>query len=140
MSKSLNHVQLIGNVGADPEIKAMQSGDKVANLSIATSESWKDKTTGEIKESTQWHRVVVWNQGLIKVIEQYVKKGDKLYVSGALETRSWEQDGVKKYTTEVVLRNYKGELILLGGGNGSHSTTEAPVETEAEEDEDIIPF
>ena len=137
MSKSLNHVQLIGNVGADPEIKAMQSGDKVANLSIATSESWKDKTTGEIKENTQWHRVVVWNQGLIKVIEQYVKKGDKLYINGSLETRSWEQDGAKKYATEITLRNYNGELILLGGGRGSDKT-EAPVEDPALEDE--IPF
>jgi len=136
MSKSLNHVQLIGDVGQDPEIKAMQSGDKVANLSIATSESWKDKTTGEIKENTQWHRVVVWNQGLIKVIEQYVKKGDKLYISGSLETRSWEQDGAKKYATEITLRNYNGELILLGGGRGADKT-EAPVE---QVDESDIPF
>lgn len=113
MGSSLNKVQLIGNLGADPEIRTMSSGDKVANFSVATSESWKDKETGEKKERTEWHRVVVWNQGLVKVIEAYLNKGSKVYIEGQLETRSWEQDGVTKYTTEVVLRNFKGELGML---------------------------
>lgn len=141
MAKSLNQVQLIGNVGQDPDIKSLQNGDKVANLSIATSESWKDKATGEIKENTQWHRVVVWNQSLIGVIEKYVAKGDKIYVSGALETRSWEQDGVKKYTTEVVLKAFNGNLLLLGGsksGGGGEATASENRPAPIAEDE--IPF
>lgn len=113
MAGSVNKVTLIGNVGADPEIKTMQSGDRVANLSIATSESWKDKNSGERKERTEWHRVVVFNQGLVKVIENYIRKGSKLYVEGQLATRSWEQDGVKKYATEVVLKPYRGEIVML---------------------------
>ncbi len=119
MAGSVNKVILIGNLGNDPEIRAMQSGDKVCNLSIATSESWKDKTTGERKENTQWHKVVIFNQGIMTVCENYLKKGAKVYIEGQLETRSWEQDGQKKYTTEVVLRPYRGELTMLdsrGGG------------------------
>lgn len=112
---SVNKVILIGNVGNDPEIRAMQSGDKVASFSVATSESWKDKTSGEKKEKTEWHRVSVWNQGLVKVIESYVKKGSKVYLEGALETRKWQdKDGQDKYTTEIVLKAYRGELVLLG--------------------------
>jgi single-strand DNA-binding protein len=122
MAGSVNKVILIGNVGQDPEIRSMQSGDKVASFSVATSESWKDKTSGEKKEKTEWHRVSVWNQGLVKVIESYVKKGSKVYLEGALETRKWQdKDGNDKYTTEVVLRAYRGELTLLdsrGGGQG----------------------
>ena len=117
MVGSVNKVILIGNLGNDPEIKAMNSGDKVVNLSIATSESWKDKATGERKENTQWHRVVIFNQGLVNVCENYLKKGAKLYIEGQLETRSWEQDGKKKYTTEVVLRPYRGELTMLDSRN-----------------------
>lgn len=117
MAGSVNKVIIIGNVGNDPEIKTMQSGDKVVNLSLATSESWKDKATGERKENTQWHRVVIFNQGLVKVCENYVKKGAKLYIEGQLETRSWEQNGEKKYTTEVVLRPYRGELTMLDSRN-----------------------
>ncbi len=113
MAGSVNKVILIGNLGTDPEIRAMQSGDKVCNLSIATSESWKDKTTGEKRENTQWHKVVVFNQGIMTVCENYLKKGSKVYIEGQLETRSWEQDGQKKYTTEVVLRPYRGELTML---------------------------
>ncbi len=125
MAGSINKVILVGNLGNDPEIKTMQSGDKVCNLSIATSESWKDKATGERKERTEWHRVVVFNQGLMNVCENYLRKGSKLYIEGQLETRSWEQDGQKKYTTEVVLRPYRGEITMLdskgssGGGFAS---------------------
>lgn len=119
MAGSVNKVILVGNLGQDPEIRTMQSGDRVANFSIATSESWKDKNSGERKEKTEWHRVVCFNQGLVKVIEGYVKKGSKLYIEGQLETRSWEQDGQKKYTTEVVLRPFRGELTMLDSRNSS---------------------
>ena len=118
MAGSVNKVMLIGNLGNDPDIRTMQSGDKVVNLSIATSESWKDKASGERREKTEWHRVVVFNQGLVNVCENYLKKGSKLYIEGQLETRSWEQDGQKKYTTEVVLRPYRGELTMLDSRNG----------------------
>lgn len=117
MAGSVNKVILIGNLGADPEIKTMGSGDKVVNLSLAKSESWKDKATGERREKSEWHRVVIFNQGLVNVCENYVKKGAKLYIEGQLETRSWEQDGQKKYTTEVVLRPYRGELTMLDSRN-----------------------
>jgi single-strand DNA-binding protein len=114
---SVNKVILVGNLGADPEVRSMQSGDKVVNLSIATSESWKDKS-GEKQERTQWHKVVVFNQGLAKVCESYLKKGAKVYIEGQLETRSWEKDGQKNYTTEVVLRPFRGELTMLDGAGG----------------------
>ena len=117
MAGSVNKVILVGNLGADPDVRTMQSGDKVVNLSLATSESWKDKASGERKENTQWHRVVVFNQGLVNVCENYLKKGSKLYIEGQLETRSWEQDGQKKYTTEVVLRPFRGELTMLDSRN-----------------------
>jgi len=113
---SLNKVMLIGNVGNDPDIKSMPSGDKVANFSVATSESWKDKATGEKKEKTEWHRIVVFNRGLVGVIENYVKKGSKIYIAGKLQTRKWkDKDGVEKYSTEIVLSGFDGELVLLGG-------------------------
>ncbi|KYK44571.1 single-stranded DNA-binding protein [Bradyrhizobium liaoningense] len=122
MAGHLNQVQLIGNVGADPEIKNLQNGSVVANFSIATSESWKDKSTGEKKERTEWHRIVVWNEGLCSVIEQYVRKGSKVFVQGELQTRKWEKDGVDHYSTEVVLTGFKANLILLGdGGRGKVS-------------------
>ena len=130
MAGSVNKVILVGNLGADPDIRSMQSGDKVVNLSLATSESWKDKSTGERRDNTQWHRVVIFNQGLVKVCENYLKKGSKLYIEGQLETRSWEQDGQKKYTTEVVLRPYRGELTMLdsrnsqGGGFGESANND----------------
>lgn len=114
----MNKVILVGNLGADPDIRSMQSGDKVANLSIATSESWKDKNSGEKQERTQWHKVVVFNQGLIKLCESYLKKGSKVYIEGQLETRSWEKDGQKNYTTEVVLRPFRGEITMLDGRSG----------------------
>ena len=114
MSGSVNKVILIGNVGQDPEIRSFQSGGKVCNLSIATSERWKDRETKEQKERTQWHRVVVFNEPLINLIEMYVKKGSKLFIEGQLETRKWtDASGQEKYSTEVVLRAYKGELTFL---------------------------
>ncbi|MFZ5692477.1 MAG: single-stranded DNA-binding protein [Pseudomonadota bacterium] len=118
MAGHLNQVQLIGNVGGDPELKTLQNGSVVANFSIATSESWKDKATGEKKERTEWHRIVVWNEGLCGVIEQYVRKGSKVFVQGEMQTRDWEKDGVKHYSTEVVLTGFKANLILLGDGGG----------------------
>ncbi len=122
MAGSVNKVILIGNLGADPDVRTMQSGDKVVNLSIATSESWKDKATGERREKTEWHRVVIFNKGLVTVCENYLKKGAKVYIEGQVETRSWEQDGQKKYTTEIVLRPFRGELTMLdsrnSGGDG----------------------
>lgn len=126
MAGSINKVILVGNLGSDPEVRAMQSGDKVVNLSIATSESWKDKNSGERKENTQWHRVVIFNQNIVKVAESYLKKGAKVYIEGQLETRSWDdpKSGEKKYSTEVVLRPYRGELTMLdskGGGSGSYA-------------------
>ena len=123
MAGSVNKVILVGNLGKDPEIRSFQNGDKVASFSIATSESWKDKGSGERKEKTEWHRVSVLNQGLVKVVENYIKKGSKVYIEGQLETRKWnDKDGQEKYTTEVVLRPYRGELTMLdskGGGGGS---------------------
>lgn len=110
---SINKVTILGNVGNDPEVKTMQSGDRVANFTLATSESWKDKATGEKKERTEWHRVVCFNQPLVNVIENYIKKGSKLYIEGAVETRSWEKDGQKIYTTEIVLRPFRGEIVML---------------------------
>ena len=111
---SVNKVILIGNVGQDPEIRSFQSGGRVCNLSVATSERWKDRESNEQKERTQWHRVVVFNENLINLIEQYVKKGSKLFIEGQLETRKWtDSSGVDKYATEVVLRNFKGELTFL---------------------------
>ncbi len=125
MAGSVNKVILIGNLGADPDVRTMQSGDKVVNLSIATSESWKDKATGERREKTEWHRVVVFNKGLVTVCENYLKKGAKVYIEGQVETRSWEQDGQKKYTTEIVLRPFRSEITMLdsrnsGGGSGGY--------------------
>jgi single-strand DNA-binding protein len=115
---SVNKVILVGNLGKDPEVRAMQSGSKVCNLSIATSESWKDKATGERKEKTEWHRVVIFNENLIMVAEKYLKKGAKVYIEGSLETRKWaDAQGVEKYSTEVVLKAYRGELTMLDGRN-----------------------
>ncbi len=126
MAGSINKVILIGNVGNDPEIRSMQNGDKLANLSIATSESWKDKGSGERKEKTEWHRVVVFNDHLVSVIERFVSRGTKLYIEGQLQTRKWtDNQGIEKYTTEIVLQRFRGELALLdsrgsGGGNSNY--------------------
>jgi len=148
MAGSVNKVIIIGNIGNDPDIKTMQSGDKIANLSVATSESWKDKTTGERKERTEWIRVVIFNQGIVNVCEKYLKKGAKVYIEGQLETRSWEQDGQKKYVTEVVLRPYRGELTMLdkfeksdnATPNGYSSNFQAQAPIAQAEFEDSIPF
>jgi single-strand DNA-binding protein len=121
MAGSVNKVILIGNLGRDPESRAMQSGDKVCNLNIATSESWKDKASGERKERTEWHRVVIFNQNLVTIAERYLKKGSKVYIEGQLETRKYEKDGREVYTTEVVLRPFRGELTLLDGRSGESS-------------------
>ena len=120
MAGSVNKVILIGNLGRDPEVRSMQNGGKVANLSIATSENWKDKNTGERKEKTEWHRVVIFGS-LADIAERYLKKGSKVYVCGQLQTRKWtDQSGTEKYTTEVVLQAYGGELTMLDGrGDGA---------------------
>ena len=116
MSGSVNKVTLVGNLGRDPEIKAMQNGDKIVQLSIATSDRWKDKNSGEQRERTEWHRVVIFNDAIGKIAEQYLKKGSTVYLEGQLQTRKWtdQQSGQDKYTTEVVLQRYRGELTLLG--------------------------
>ena len=113
MSGSVNKVILVGNLGADPEIRRLNSGDPVVNLRIATSESWRDKNSGERKEKTEWHQVVIFNDNLAKVAEQYLKKGMKVYLEGQLQTRKWEKDGIERYTTEVVLQKFRGELQML---------------------------
>jgi single-strand DNA-binding protein len=108
-----------GNVGADPDIRSMTNGDKVASFTLATSERWKDKATGEAKETTEWHRIVVFNQAIVKVVDAYVKKGSKLLVEGQNKTRKWEKDGVNHYSTEVVLTNFNGQIRLEGSGKDS---------------------
>ena len=124
MAGSLNKVMLIGNLGADPEIRSFQNGGRVANLRIATSENWKDKNTGERRERTEWHTVAIFSDGLVNVVERYLKKGSKVFVEGKLQTRKWQdQSGNDRYSTEVVLRPYRGELTMLdgrgeGGGGG----------------------
>ena len=122
MAGSVNKVILVGNLGKDPEVRRMQDGRPVVNMSVATSESWRDKATGERKEKTEWHRVVIFNEGLAKIAEQYLKKGSKVYLEGALQTRKWtDQQGVEKYSTEVVLQGFNSALTMLdraGGGGG----------------------
>ena len=115
MAGSVNKVILVGNLGKDPEIRTLNSGERVANLSLATSETWRDKATGERKEKTEWHRVVIFNENIVKVAENYLKKGSTVYVEGSLTTRKYEQGGVEKYTTEIVLQKFRGELTMLGG-------------------------
>ena len=118
MAGSVNKVILVGNLGADPEVKRLTSGDMIVNLSVATTESWRDKQTGERKDKTEWHRVVIFNEQLAKVAEQYLKKGASVYLEGAIQTRKWQdQSGQDKYSTEVVLQKYRGELTMLGSKN-----------------------
>ena len=121
MAGSVNKVILVGNLGADPEIRSLGSGDRVANLRIATSESWRDRTSGERKEKTEWHRVVIFNDNLVKVAEQYLRKGSTVYIEGAIQTRKWtDNTGAEKYSTEIVLQKFRGELTMLGGrGDGA---------------------
>ncbi|MDB5429008.1 MAG: single-stranded DNA-binding protein [Caulobacter sp.] len=117
----VNKVILVGNLGADPEIRTLNSGDRVANLRIATSESWRDRATGEKKERTEWHRVVIFNDNIVKVAENYLRKGSTVYIEGAIQTRKWTDNaGVEKYSTEIVLQKFRGELTMLGGkGDGA---------------------
>ena len=145
---SINKVILVGNVGQDPEIRTTQDGREIANFSLATSESWKDKATGEKKEKTEWHRVVVFSQGLVTVIKNYIKKGTKLYIEGSLQTRKWtDSQGVEKYTTEISLQNFNSTLQILdsrGGGDSSdsYSSPAKPRNNDVavEESDDEIPF
>ena len=126
MAGSLNKVLLIGRLGADPEIKQMVNGKSVARLSLATSQTWKDKNSGEKKEKTEWHRIVVFNEGLVNVVQQYLKKGAQIYVEGQISTRKWkdEQSGQDKYSTEVVIQGYNSSLTMLGGGNQNTSSSQ----------------
>src|SRR4051794_1435209 len=132
MAGSLNKATLVGNLGKDPEIRSFQSGGRVANLTIATSESWKDKASGERKERTEWHRVTIHTEGLIGVAEKYLKKGSKVYIEGKLETRKWtDKEGYENYTTEIVLRPYAGQLLMLDARKDDTGNTDEPA------DEDI---
>ena len=149
MSGSLNKVLLIGRLGGDPEIKQMVNGKNVARFSLATSQSWKDKNTGEKKQKTEWHRVVIFNEGLVNVVQQYLKKGSQVYVEGQLSTRKWkdEQSGLDKYSTEVVLQGYNSSLTMLGGKSGvennnqnTSSLTNDGAPTSSNDLDDEIPF
>jgi single-strand DNA-binding protein len=123
MAGSVNKVILVGNLGKDPEIRTLNSGDRVANLRIATSETWRDKASGERKEKTEWHQVVIFNENIVKVAENYLKKGSTVYIEGSLQTRKWsDAQGVEKYSTEIVLQKFRGELTMIGGrGDGASS-------------------
>jgi single-strand DNA-binding protein len=132
----LNKVMLIGNLGNDPDIV---NDGKIGKLSVATSESWKDKSSGERKTKTEWHRVVIFNEGLVRIAEQYLKKGSKVYLEGQLQTKSYtDKDGVEKYTTEIVLQNYNGTLTMLGENNGGQASTPSPKNNTVIDDD--IPF
>lgn len=138
MSGSVNKVILVGNLGRDPEVKNLADGKKVANLSIATSQSWRDKRSGERREKTEWHRVTIWNEGLVDVAEKYLQKGAKVYLEGALQTRKWQdKDGRDVYTTEVVLQGYNAVLTMLDKAHLTSRKTEAP---DDEDPTDEIPF
>ena len=157
MSGSVNKVILVGNLGRDPEIRTLNSGDRVANLSIATSEQWRDRNSGERRERTEWHRVVIFNDNLVKVAENFLRKGSKVYLEGALQTRKYEQGGQEKFSTEVVLQKFRGELTMLdgkgeGGGreeggyssggysSGPRNQSSGPKESFSADLDDEIPF
>jgi len=151
MAGSLNKVLLIGRLGADPEIKQMVNGKNVARLSLATSQSWKDKNTGEKKEKTEWHRIVVFNEGLVNVVQQYLKKGAQVYIEGQISTRKWkdEQSGQDKYSTEIVIQGYNSSLTMLGASGGiSNDAPAQQISKKSDEDsqstqndlDDEIPF
>lgn len=144
---SVNKVILVGNLGKDPEVRRTQDGKPIVNMTVATSESWRDKQTGERKEKTEWHRVVIFNEGLAKVAEQYLKKGSKVYLEGQLQTRKWtDKDGVEKYSTEVVLQGFGGSLVMLDGPQKSErdgQQTKSPSHGKPSADrgmDDEIPF
>ena len=160
MAGSVNKVILVGNLGRDPEIRTLNSGDRVANLNIATSESWRDRTSGERKEKTEWHRVVIFNDNLVKVAESYLRKGSKVYIEGAIQTRKYQdQSGAEKFSTEIVLQKFRGELTMLDGkgeggaredsdfsgassygGGAPRNQSSAPRETFSADLDDEIPF
>jgi single-strand DNA-binding protein len=156
MAGSVNKVILVGNLGKDPEIRTLPSGDKIANLSVATSETWRDRNSGERKERTEWHRVVIFNDNLVKVAESYLRKGSKVYIEGSLQTRKYEQGGVERYSTEIALQKFRGELTMLDGRNeggggprdsdmgvydsGPRATSSAPKEHFPVDLDDEIPF
>ena len=149
MSGSLNKVLLIGRLGADPEIKQMVNGKNVARLSLATSQTWKDKNTGEKKEKTEWHRIVIFNEGLINVVQQYLKKGSQIYIEGQLSTRKWkdEKSGQDKYSTEVVMQGYNSTLTMLSGRGGIdkneetiNSISDKKIPSSENDLDDEIPF
>jgi single-strand DNA-binding protein len=148
MAGSVNKVTLVGNLGKDPDVRRTNSGDPIVNLSVATSETWRDKGTGERKERTEWHRVVIFNENLAKVAEQYLRKGSKIYLEGQLQTRKWtDKDGAERYSTEVVLQRFRGELVMLdsrGEGGGAPArvagSAEPPASFERNEMDDEIPF
>ena len=147
---SLNKIMLLGNLGNEPEIKTTKSGSEFANLSIATTDSWKDKNTGEKKEKTEWHRVIIFNQGLVKVVKNYCHKGDKLYLEGSIRTRKYDQDGQTKYSTEIVLGQYSGNIVMCSpktsNGEAKVHGIDYPTNAQAqanrieEELDDEIPF
>jgi single-strand DNA-binding protein len=152
MAGSVNKVILVGNLGRDPEIRSTQDGTRVANLSLATSESWKDKTSGERRERTEWHRVVIFNDRLVDVVERFLKKGSKIYIEGQLQTRKWtDQSGQERYTTEIVLQRYRGELTMLdsrasgdsgaaGAGSGAGPGSQSDPGRPPADFDDDIPF
>ena len=152
MAGDLNRATLIGRLGADPEVRSLQNGGRIVSLRLATSEQWRDKSSGERRERTQWHSVVIWNEKLGEIAEQYLRKGSKCLVEGAIETREWEKDGAKRYTTEIVLRSFDAKILLLGskgdgesgGGNRSSSgsgSAKASAGTSRRQDfDDEIPF
>ena len=125
MAGSVNKAILIGNLGRDPEIRAMGNGDKVVTLNVATSETWKDKNSGERKEKTEWHRVIIFNEAIARVAESYLRKGSKIYIEGQLQTRKWtDKDGAEKYSTEIVLQRFRGEMTILDGGSSNNDRHE----------------
>lgn len=133
---SVNKAIILGNLGRDPEVRTTQDGRKIVNMTVATTEKWKDKGTGERKERTEWHRVVIFNEGLAGIAEQYLRKGSKVYLEGQLQTRKWtDKDGVEKYSTEIVLQSFGGSLVLLGDKSGSNDSG-----GQAREDDSEIPF
>lgn len=125
MAGSLNRVMLIGSLGRDPEVRNTNSGTKIVNLSVATSETWKDRTSGERREATEWHRVVIFAEGIADIAERYLRKGSKVYIEGALQTRKWQdQSGQDRYSTEIVLKPYSGKLVMLDGANSGSTTSQ----------------
>lgn len=145
MAGSVNKVILVGNVGKDPEVRSLNNGDRVASFSVATSETWRDRSSGERKEKTEWHRISVFNDNIVKVVEQYVKKGTTVYLEGSLQTRKWTDNaGVEKFSTEIVLQKFRGELTLLGGKpedrDERQEQRQGPRETFSADLDDQIPF